>query len=66
MLTGSAYAEWAARQGPGSDALTVTADGTPVTLDPGGFFDATVPAPGGRATLVVTTAGGDVTSRTVP
>lgn len=66
MVAGSAYAEWAARQGPGSDALTVTADGAPVPIDTAGFFDVTMSAPGGHATLVVTTAAGDATSRTVP
>jgi hypothetical protein len=66
IIAGSAYAEWAARQGPGSDALTVTADGAAVPIDTAGFFDVTVSAPGGHATLVVTTAAGDATSRTVP
>jgi hyaluronoglucosaminidase len=66
MLAGSTYAEWSARQGPGSGALTVTADGTPLALAADGAFAATIPAPSGHVTLVVRTAAGDATARSVP
>jgi hyaluronoglucosaminidase len=50
-----------------SNALTVWIDAAPVTLAPDRTFDVTIPAPvGGTATLLVTTAAGDATSRTVP
>jgi hypothetical protein len=66
-LVAERYAEWARRQGPGASALAVTLDGAPVGLPPDGTFDVTVAAPaGGTATLLVTTAAGDATSRIVP
>jgi hypothetical protein len=66
ILAGSTYTEWSPRQTPGSDALTLTIDGVPVSLAPDGSFDATVEAPGGHAVLQVTTAAGDATAHDVP
>jgi hypothetical protein len=66
-LVGGLYTDWAARRGPGSDALTVTLDGTPLPLGVANAFDATAPLPAsGHARLVVTTAAGEATAREVP
>jgi hypothetical protein len=66
LAAGAAYERWSARRGPGSDALTLVVDGALIPLAPDGTFDAIVPAPGGRATLLVTTAAGESTALTVP
>jgi hypothetical protein len=61
------YADYASRRGPGANALTLTIDGAPVPLAPDGAFDVTIAASaGGTATLFLSTAGGDATSRSVP
>src|SRR5262249_13383748 len=55
LFTGSTYASWSARQGPGTGELSVSVNGTPVALGPDGSFDVTIDAPAGRATVLVTT-----------
>jgi hypothetical protein len=66
LLAGAAASAWAGRRGPGADALTVSLEGVSVSPTPDGSFDVTAPVPGGSATLVVTTAAGEVTAVTVP
>jgi hypothetical protein len=66
-LVAARYADYQGRQGAGANALAVRLDGAPVALGPDGGFDVTVTLPAsGTATLAVTTAAGDATSRTVP
>ncbi|HXJ34481.1 MAG TPA: protein O-GlcNAcase [Candidatus Eisenbacteria bacterium] len=61
------YADYLARQSPGSTTLTLTLEGTPVTLGTNGAFDVSIPTPpSGRARLVVSTAAGDTTAADVP
>lgn len=61
------YADWLARQEPGANAIVLTLDDAPVTPAPDGTFDVSVPAPSnGSATLRLSTAAGDATSRAVP
>lgn len=63
LATGAAYAEWAARRGPGADTLALTLDGTPVPLAPDGRFDVTQAAP---VELLLTTGAGEATALRIP
>jgi hyaluronoglucosaminidase len=66
-LVAARWADFQSREAPGSTALALTIDGAPVPLAPNGDFDVTIAVPaGGAATLVLTTAAGDATSRVVP
>ena len=59
------YREWAVRQAGAPAALTLTADGMPVTVARDGTFAFSRPA-GSRVRLVVTTATGDATAVSGP